>query len=84
MYSWLINSINAIIRGIGVALKSCLGLLPNSPFSVLDNSAIAQYLPTLNYFLPITEIISVGEGWLVCVALYYMYQAVLRTINLIQ
>jgi hypothetical protein len=83
MYSFFINTLNAIIRGIGSALHLVLGLLPNSPFVALNNSAIAEYLPTLNYFLPIAEMISVGEGVLAIVVVYYFYQAVLRTINLI-
>ena len=84
MYAFFINLLNSIIRGIGSAIHLILGILPNSPFTVLNNSPIAEYLPTLNYFLPIAEMISIGEGVLAIVGVYYIYQAVLRTINLIQ
>lgn len=84
MYSFIINLINALIRGLGAVLNLIFGLLPPSPFKLLDNTVIKEYLPSLNYFIPISEIISIGELWLVSISTYYIYQVVLRWIKAVE
>lgn len=64
-------------------LAYVVNLLPNSPFEMLDNSPIAPYLSTLNYFVPIREIILILETWLVAIGLYYLYMIALRWIKAI-
>lgn len=78
MLEFIINLVNAGIRGLGAVLNFVFGLLPPSPFTVLDNSPIAEYLPSLNYFIPISQIIAICEVWIVSVGVYYIYQIVLR------
>lgn len=38
----------------------------------------------VNWFIPIGTFVSILEGWLVCVAVYYAYQIVLRWIKVIE
>ena len=75
---FIIKMCNVLIKGVGAVLSGLVSILPNSPFVALSNSAISKYLPTLNYFIPVNEIISIGETWLVAIGVYYIYQAVLR------
>ncbi len=62
-----------------------LKFLPTSPFvSFINKMNDLPYLGYLNYFLPISQIIAIGEAWLVAVGLYYSYQIVLRWIKAIE
>lgn len=82
--SVVINVLNYIIKLLGGVISFIFRLLPDSPFKLLDNSPIADFLPTLNYFLPISEIILSAETWLTCIGIYYLYQIVLRWIKAIE
>lgn len=66
---------------------SIVELFPASPFTVLDelgNSEVYEWLRMVNWFIPIGTFVSILEGWLVCVAVYYVYQIVLRWIRVIE
>ena len=61
-----------------------LKLLPTSPFTQFINAcANMPYLGWLNWFVPVGQMIAVGEAWLVAIALFYMYSIVLRWIKAI-
>lgn len=79
-----ITIINYIIKCLGEIVSLVFILLPPSPFKILDNSPIAKYLPTLNYFIPISEIVLSAEIWLVAIGLYYIYQIALRWLKVIE
>ena len=58
-----------------------LGVLPDSPFQFLQelsNSPVAQWLRWLNWFIPINLFIGIFQAWLSAIAIYYVYQMVLR------
>ncbi len=62
-------------------------LFPTSPFTVLDelsNSEFYEWLQMLNWFIPVGTFVSILEGWLACVAAYYLYQVVLRWVKVIE
>ena len=66
---------------------SVIELFPASPFTILDelsNSEVYEWLRMVNWFIPIGTFVSILEGWLVCVAVYYVYQIVLRWIRVIE
>lgn len=69
-------------------LKAILSLLPDSPFKILDSldptGQIAELLGMVNWFVPIYTFVGILEGWLVCVAVYYVYQIVLRWLRAIE
>ncbi len=73
------------IRGIFVSLwTSIINFLPGSPFkAIIGNLEGVPYMAELNWFVPVHEIVIVVEVWLVAVALYYMYSAIMRFIRLL-
>lgn len=61
-----------------------IALLPNSPFrQFIDSFVKLPYLKYLNWFFPVTECLAVMGVWLTAVAVYYIYQAIMRYIHLI-
>lgn len=75
--------INSIIDTFSGLLDKLIEVLPTSPFAKftylsLDNSILG----TLNYFLPISEILVVLEFWLVAVGCYYVYKFILKFIRM--
>lgn len=88
MFSFIINTLNAIIKGLGKALAAVMLLFPNSPFqsiiSDLDQSPIIRFLGTLNYFLPISEIVFLGTSYLACITIYYVGSTVARWVKAIE
>lgn len=84
MGNFFILLINKLIGAVGAVINLIFSILPPSPFQFLDNSIIKEYLPTLNYFLPISEVLIIGETWLIAVGVFYGYQIVLRWIKAIE
>lgn len=65
--------------------NALLSFLPSSPFTrFLDSMEELPVLGFLNYFVPVSEMIAIGEAWAACVAVFYLYQAALRFVKLIQ
>lgn len=84
MANFFIGMINGLIKALGAVLGFLFSVLPPSPFKLIDNSPIAQYLPSINWLIPINEMILVGEAWLAAIAAYYLYQIVLRWVKAIE
>ena len=84
MGNWVIDILNFIIKALGSILSLIFSILPPSPFSVINNSVISEYLPYINYFVPFSEIVVILQVWLVAVGVYYLYQIVLRWIKAIE
>lgn len=84
LYGIVINVLNYVIAKVGFVITIIFALLPNSPFKIIDNSPISEFLPTLNYFLPISEMIVISESWLTAVGIYYLVQIALRWIKAIE
>jgi hypothetical protein len=66
------------------ALSWVLELLPDSPFQAISNSDVNQFMGTLNWFLPMSQIIAELELWITCVSVFYVYQLILRWIRAIE
>lgn len=65
-------------------LSSVLELLPKSPFAqYIDACERLPYLGMLNWFLPVSSMISIGQAWLVSIGLFYICSIVLRWIKVI-
>ena len=70
-----------LASGLG---RQVLKLLPTSPFrSFIDGFQAPQYLGWLNWFFPVSEIISILVLWLSAVALFYLYSVIMRWVKLI-
>lgn len=66
----------SFVNGI---VGSLLSFLPDSPFtSFIDSIENLDFLPYLNWFVPVGTLIAIGTAWLACIAVYYIYQVVLR------
>lgn len=84
MVNFIIGLINLIIKALGSVLGFIFSILPKSPFKYIDNTPIAKFLPTLNFFIPVNEIVVISEIWLLAIGTYYLYHIILRWIKAIQ
>lgn len=74
--------IKTILGWIKSAAVWVLSLLPHSPFTaVLDAMEKLPYLNYLNWFIPVSTFIAIGEVWLVAIGTYYLYSIILRWIK---
>ena len=74
-----------IFDSLANLLKSALSwvcaLLPDSPFQIIDNSPIAPYLPWINWFLPLSSVVTTMGIWLIAIGVYYAYSVLLRWVK---
>ena len=81
---WFHDLLQSVIDGLGDTLGSILDILPDSPFTAIDNSPISEYIGYINWIVPMTEIIAILQVWVVAIATYYLVVIVLRWIKAIQ
>lgn len=86
MYSFVINLINALIRGLGKVLTFLFAVFPDSPFQkyIVQNDDVLPYLKMINYFVPVSAILITFQALLFAVAIYYIYQIVARWLKVIE
>lgn len=59
-------------------------LLPRSPFRAwLDAAHSIPGLGVLNYFIPVAEMVSILQLWLVAIGLFYLYSVIARWVKLL-
>jgi len=75
---------NSIANVLKSALSWVCALLPDSPFQAIDNSAVAQYLPYINWFIPFDFVVTTLSLWLVAIGVYYAYSVILRWVKAIE
>lgn len=82
---------SAIVAKIGemalvlMFLAFGIALLPTSPFTAFINALERiPYLDILNWFVPVSEIIAIGQAWLVAVALFYVVSLILSWVKAIR
>lgn len=70
---------DGFIDFVNMVLGVVLSLLPDSPFTAII-AAIEKldFLPYLNWFVPVGTLIGIGTAWLTCISVYYLYQVILR------
>lgn len=63
-------------------------LFPASPLqpliASLSNSAVADWLGYVNWFIPVGTMLGILATWLTCIAAYYVYQIIMRWIKVIE
>lgn len=75
---------SVIFKAFNSMLSMIIDLLPDSPFrGFIDNVSSVPYLGYLNYFVPVDHFIAILTAWTAAIATYYVFSAVLRTINAI-
>lgn len=74
--------IDTILGWVKSAMGWVLSFLPKSPFtSILNAMEDIPFLDALNWFIPVSTFVAIGEAWLVAVGIYYLYSIVLRWIK---
>ena len=66
---------------------SVIRLFPASPFGILDSlsgTVAYEWLQFLNWFIPVGTFVGILEAWLSGIAIYYIYQIVLRWVKVIE
>lgn len=78
----IINFVNLLIVAISALIKTILSILPTSPFEseiyATYSAAIEEYLPTLNWFVPIDSMSKILLVWLTAIGIYYLVSIALR------
>ena len=74
-----------MLTGIFDWIRSVLAsILPLSPFQqYIDRFRGIEFLGWLNWFVPISDILSVFAVYLTCVAAFYLYSIVLRWVKVL-
>ena len=62
-----------IVAILAVIIALLCKVLPTSPFlAYMSWSGFNEYLPYINYFVPIDAFIVIGEAWLSCVGIWFV------------
>lgn len=81
---FFINIINLILAAIGKILNGVFTLLPKSPFTYLSASTYADFISKINYIIPVYEVITILEAWLIAIGLFYVYSVYARWLKAIE
>ena len=74
----------ALLKSFQSILDAVMNLLPDSPFRpFIDNLADVPYLGYLNYFVPVSDFLTLLTIWCTAITLFYAVSALLRLINAI-
>ena len=65
--------------------ENFIEILPKCPLYYLESiPEVKQYLGVINWFMPVSTMISIALDWLVCITIYYVVQVVLRWVKVIE
>ncbi|MDO4495870.1 MAG: hypothetical protein Q4B62_08845 [Clostridiaceae bacterium] len=82
---WVSNFFGQVGDLLDNVLCNILNLLPDSPFEFLAQTGyIYKYLQYLNWIVPVSFFVSTLQVWLVAVAIYYVWQLILRWLKAIE
>jgi len=76
-FSWVWTALRSVMIYV-------INLLPDSPFNVLSNSNVEQYMGYFNWLFPVSEMVAILQVWVVAVASFYIFQALLRWVKAIE
>lgn len=79
---------DSIVNWIGNTFQqiseTVISVLPKSPFVYIEMiPQVSQVLGVVNYFIPISSMITMAVAWLTCIGSWYIAQAILRWINVV-
>lgn len=78
----IINFVNLLIAAVGALIKTLINILPTTPFQsdlyLSFVNGISDYLPGLNWIIPIESISMILSIWLVAIGIYYLVAIALR------
>ncbi len=70
-FSWIWGHLKAILLLV-------IGLLPDSPFQLLENTDVEEYLGYLNWLIPLSQMVAILQLWITAIVIFYIFQAILR------
>ena len=76
-FSWIWGHLKAILLLV-------IGLLPDSPFQLLENTDVEEYLGYLNWLIPLSQMVAILQLWITAIVIFYIFQAILRWTKAIQ
>lgn len=77
-----LKAIGDTVSNIG---NQIIGILPKSPITYLEAiPEVEKYLGMVNWFIPIYTMIGLTEAWLTAIGIYYVVQAILRWVKIIE
>ena len=83
--NWWDNIVNGINDVMNEIFQFVLFLLPDSPFKNFSfPPEIENFLCYLNYYVPFSEMSAIAFSWVGCIAIYYTYQLILRTVKAVK
>lgn len=72
IFNWLTDK-------LGIIVDTIMVMLPDSPFVMLQRSAsVNQVIGIVNWIVPFSQMVAILQVWLTAVAVYYVYQIILR------
>lgn len=84
MGNLLIGLANGILKACANVLNMAVSVLPNSPFQMIDNSPVGEFLSGLAWVIPISQILAILELWVTAIGIYYLVQVILRWVKAIE
>ena len=81
MVNTLLQWMTTLVQKLG---NKILTLLPTSPFrNFIESWQAPQYLGWLNWFMPVSTLITILNLWLAAITLFYLYSVIMRWVKII-
>lgn len=84
MGALIVGLFQKFITGLGVALAAAIALLPKSPFAMPDKGPLNDYLGYINWFVPVSQMVSILGLWVSAIATWYIVQLVMRWVKAVE
>lgn len=81
LWNLLVKFVNFLISSLGQLLGILFSILPNSPFRHISNMEVSDYIKGLMWIVPIGQMLSIFQLWLVAIAIYYVTMVLLRWVK---
>lgn len=85
IFGAFLDGLSGLFKGllnvVALIAQTVMLFLPDSPFQLLDNTPIQPYLGYINWFIPVSQIVSIVAAWIFCVGIYYAYSIILRWVK---
>lgn len=62
-----------------------VAVLPKCPLYYFESDPeVKKYIGYINWFIPVESMITIATGWLSCIAVFYVYQVILRWAKVVE
>jgi len=80
----LTGFIQNIVNGLGDLGHNLVATLPTSPFAAATGVVLdSKYLSMIAWVIPIPQIVSLLQLWIIAIATYYLAMIVMRWVKMI-